>query len=324
MISCDLECSEGFEMNDPMSQLSGLAPPPAQPPAKPAVIAVSSQVARGGVGTRALSFALERLGHSVWLVPTVFLPWHTGHGPSTRIQPPEDRFEAALNDLVRLDSLKEVGAIVTGFLGSHAQATAIARFVARAKAAKPDILFVCDPVIGDVGGLYVSRETAEAVRDVLLPMADAATPNVWELGWLTGKPVETTAEVLAAARALGPERVLATSAPAMMRNSIATMLVSREGALMAEHPAFSEAPSGTGDLIAALFTAGLLSGASAEAVLVRATASTYEVVARSVKAGADELLFVAEQESLVRPAANIHVRRLAEVSGRRAPSPVIR
>ena len=50
-----------------------------------AVIVVSSHVARGSVGNRAAVFALETLGHPVWAVPTVMLPWHPGHGRATRI-----------------------------------------------------------------------------------------------------------------------------------------------------------------------------------------------------------------------------------------------
>ena len=36
-----------------------------------AVIAISSHVARGSVGNRAMVFALERLGFEVWAVPTI-------------------------------------------------------------------------------------------------------------------------------------------------------------------------------------------------------------------------------------------------------------
>ena len=52
---------------------------------KGAIIVISSHVVRGTVGNRAAVFALETLGHPVWAVPTVILPWHPGHGPSRRI-----------------------------------------------------------------------------------------------------------------------------------------------------------------------------------------------------------------------------------------------
>ena len=66
---------------------------------KAAVIAVSSHVVRGTVGNRAMVFALESLGHPVWSVPTVTLPWHPGHGPATRLVPGPEQFSAFIEDL---------------------------------------------------------------------------------------------------------------------------------------------------------------------------------------------------------------------------------
>ena len=73
-----------------------------------AVIVISSHVARGSVGNRAAVFALETLGHPVWAVPTVLLPWHPGHGPATRIVPDADQFSAFMKDLERAPWLGEV------------------------------------------------------------------------------------------------------------------------------------------------------------------------------------------------------------------------
>ncbi len=54
----------------------------------------------------------------------------------------------------------------------------------RRRAAGPAVL--CDPVIGDHGGLYVPEAVATAIRDRLMPLATLATPNRFELAWLTG------------------------------------------------------------------------------------------------------------------------------------------
>eukprot|EP01037_Dinobryon_pediforme_P024174 gene24174-25886_t len=67
---------------------------------KPAVIVVSSLVSRGSVGGRGAVFALERLGHRVWFVPTVWLPWHPGHGRATRIVTPAADFAGVIDDLI--------------------------------------------------------------------------------------------------------------------------------------------------------------------------------------------------------------------------------
>ena len=48
------------------------------------VLSISSHVARGSIGNRAMVFALESLGFTVIAVPTVLLPHHPGHGPGSK------------------------------------------------------------------------------------------------------------------------------------------------------------------------------------------------------------------------------------------------
>ena len=156
------------------------------PDAPRAVIVISSHVARGSVGNRAAVFALETLGFPVWAVPTVILPWHPGHGRATRIVPPLDQFTALMADLERAPWLGEVGAVLSGYLGEAGQAEAVASLVAAVKARTPDAVYICDPVMGDSGGLYVPEPTAAAMRDRLMPIADIATPNRYELEWMAG------------------------------------------------------------------------------------------------------------------------------------------
>lgn len=282
---------------------------------RPAVIVLSSFVARGSVGARA-AFALERLGHRVWTLPTVILPWHPGHGRAHRMALPESDFAALCADLARAPWLSEVGGVITGYLGSAGQADAAAQLVAAVKAANPAALHLADPVIGDfnvsgAGGLYVPEPVAVAQRDRLVAIADVATPNRFELGWLTGQPVETLTEITVAARALGPKRVVVTSAPALMAGKIAAALVTASEAIVAENQLIEGAPNGTGDLFAALLLSRLIGGASDEAALAAASASTFEVIVRSVKAGARELELVEEQDALVHPMAMVDIRRLA-------------
>lgn len=286
------------------------------PAGRPAVVVLSSLVARGSVGGRAVVFALERMGFPVWFLPTVLLPWHPGHGRASRHVPPADAFAALAADLARAPWLGEVGAVLTGYFGSAEQVEAAASLVAAIKAARPDALYLCDPVIGDQkpdgsGGLYLPEATAIAIRDRLMPLADIATPNRFEAGWLSGLPVGSTAEAIAAARALGPGTVLVTSAPAMMHRSVATLLVEATRCLQAEHPLVEGAPNGTGDLLAATFLARRLDGMTSEAALPRALGAVFEMVARSVRAGSDELVLAAEQDTILHPMAQVTVRAIA-------------
>ena len=283
-----------------------------------AVIVISSHVARGTVGARAATLALEALGRPVWAVHTVTLPWHPGHdfrrGETVRLVPPTDGFERLLDDLSAAPWLPEVGAVLTGYMASAEQVEAVARFVEGLQAR--GVTYVCDPVMGDAapgetGGLYVPEPVADVVRDRLVPLADIATPNRFELRWLAGRsePFETNGEIVAAARALGPREVLVTSALPVMRGATGNLLVG-ESTWMAEHRALPAAPNGTGDLTAALFTHHRLAGAAPRHGLERTTASTFEIVARSVRANSDELLAEGDRGSFVRPMAPVNVREV--------------
>ncbi len=54
--------------------------------------------------------------------------------------------------------LGEIDAVLTGYLGEAEQAAVILDAVERIKAANPKrAIFVCDPVLGDDGKLYVER-----------------------------------------------------------------------------------------------------------------------------------------------------------------------
>jgi pyridoxine kinase len=275
-----------------------------------AVIVISSHVARGSVGNRAAVFALETLGHPVWAVPTIILPWHPGHGRATRIVPDAEKFAALMKDLENARWLGEVGAVLSGYLGDAGQAQAVASLVAAVKARNPRALYVCDPVLGDSGGLYVPVEVATAIRDVLMPIADIATPNRFELEWMSGVELDDLRAVIAAALDAGPRTMLVTSAPAMIAGSTGNLLLTSSEALLAEHRIIDKPPNGLGDLTAAVYLARLLAGQPVAKALQSTTATVFEILARTAKRGGDELQLETDAESLSHPMAMVQLRHL--------------
>lgn len=275
-----------------------------------AVIVISSHVVRGSVGNRAAVFALETLGFPVWAMPTVVLPWHPGHGPSTRLTFSESDFDKAIDDLIRAPWLGEVKAVLTGYFGNAAQPRSVARLIKTLKEKNPDLLYVCDPVMGDLGGLYIPLPTAEAIRDELIPLATIATPNRYELAWLSGAPLETNNAIMDAAIGLGPPRILVTSAVPMMAGGTGNLYLSGRHALLAEHRIIDNPPNGLGDLLGALFLGRILAGMDEEKALQLATASVFEILARTAKRGGDELTLETDASSLSSPMAMVQMRRL--------------
>ena len=275
-----------------------------------AVIVISSHVVRGSVGNRAAVFALESLGFPVWALPTVVLPWHPGHGPSTRLTFGESDFDHAIDDLIGAPWLSEVKAVLTGYFGNAAQPHSVARLVRALRHHNPDLLYVCDPVMGDVGGLYIREETAVAIRDELLPLASVATPNRYELEWLVGARLSTNAEIMEAALSLGPSRMLVTSAVPMMAGGTGNLYLSGKHALLAEHRLIENPPNGLGDLTSALLLARLLAGVPEERAVQLTTASVFEILARTAKRGGDELTLESDASSLSTPMAMVQMRHL--------------
>ena len=282
---------------------------------RPAVISISSHVVRGTVGNRAAAFALESLGFPVWAVPTVTLAWHPGHGPSTRIVPPSEPFAAMMMELAEAPWLGEVGAVLTGYFGATDQIEPVAKLIEAVRRKNPKALFLCDPATGDGGRLYQPPETLQAILHRLMPLADIATPNRFELEFLTGLELSDNRELIEAASALGPRTVIVTSAFGMLRGGTGNLLVDDRETMLAEHRLMDNAPKGVGDLTAAVFLARILSGASLEKALQATTATVFELLARTTKRGADELTLETDLDSLKHPMAMVQMRRL----GRSAP-----
>ena len=200
--------------------------------------------------------------------------------------------------------------IVSGYLATPAQALTVRRIVETVKVANADALYLCDPVIGDAGNLYVGAALAEAIRDALLPLADIATPNAFECSWLAGATDASEADVAVLARSLPSPATLITSAPALMRGAIGNLLVTGSETILFEHPQLATPVKGTGDLLAALLLARRLGGQDWPKATEMAISSVFEIVAGTAKAGGDELMLAELQDSLIHPHAPINVRRM--------------
>ncbi len=278
---------------------------------KPAVIVISSHVARGSVGNRAAVFALEAFGFPVWAVPTVVLPWHPGHGPSTRLEHDRERFDKFMDDLSNAPWIGEVGAVLTGYMANEDQVSSVARLIKNLKQRDPSILHLCDPVIGDNGGLYVPEQTAIAVRDHLVPQCDIATPNSFELAWLSAEEeLSNLGATVKLAEALVPDTVFATSVPANEQGLTGNLLATQEQVWGAFHPVVSDPPNGPGDLTAAVFLAHQLSGESVSLSLSKTTASVYEILIKASSRGSDELALESDMTSLLNPETDVPVSLL--------------
>jgi pyridoxine kinase len=240
------------------------------------VLAISSWVAAGHVGLSAATPALQALGAEVIGLPTVMLSNHKAFGAVAGGATPPERLDAMLDAVKANGWLARLDAVLTGYLPSAAHVAAAERAIAAARAASPGARVVVDPVLGDdPGGLYLPAEVAAAVRDRLVPRADALTPNRFELAWLTGAEADDLAGAVAAAKRLRASadvaRVIVTSPPAGP-GVTGALVVDADGARLHRTPRLADVPHGTGDVFAALIAGGATPGAAVGMVAALARA----------------------------------------------------
>jgi pyridoxine kinase len=234
----------------------------------------------GHVGLAATVPALQSLGHEVWALPTVLLASRPGLGRLQRYEMPQPELAAMLAALEADGCWPTLASVFTGYFPSAASVHVVADAIARIKQANPSLLVCVDPIIGDAGLLYVAQETAEAIRDRLIPIADIATPNLFELTWLTGLRAESPVEVVQAACKLGPPTVAVTSA-SHTDAGVGTLLVVRGAISEHQSRTRSAIPNGAGDVLAGLFLGRLLQHEPPEAALAASLISLDRVLAAS-------------------------------------------
>jgi len=279
----------------------------------PTVLSVQSRVAYGHVGNAASVFPLQRLGCEAWALDTVAFSNHTGHGRWRGSAVPAAQLAELFAGIADLGILPEIDAVLSGYLGDAATGPVLLDIVAQVRAANPEALFCCDPVIGDVDtGPYVTAGIAEFFRDEALTLADVVTPNRFELEYLTGERIGGVGQAAEAAAALqesGPGIVLLTSLDA--DPSTVTMLAAGpDGAWAVETPRLPVELNGCGDVTAALFLGHLLGGAVLPDALSLTASAIFAVIETTQRLGRYELALVASQEELVAPTRRFTPSRL--------------
>lgn len=280
-------------------------------------LSLQSHVAYGYVGNRAATFPLQRLGHEVWAVNTVEFSNHTGYGAWKGRAAPAEQVADIVHGIEALGMLPKCDALLTGYVGDAALADVVLQTAAKVRAANPNAIWCCDPVLGDTDtGIYVRPGIDTFFRERAIPAADLITPNHFELEHLTGAKVTTMPEALAAVRTLlkGPRLALLTSliradAPA---GQIEMLAVTADAAWRIATPliGFDIMPNGTGDMVAALFTAHWLQDRSIGSALEKAAASVFAVLETTQAMGERELQIVAAQDRLVAPPRRFAAERL--------------
>jgi pyridoxine kinase len=271
------------------------------------ILSIQSHVVYGHVGNSAAVFPLQRLGREVWPLMTVQYSSHVGHAGWRGRAFDAAMIDDCLSGLEAIGVLPRCGGLLTGYLGKVEIGEAALRALDRVRAANGDATYACDPVIGDVGpGVYVAAGVGEFFRDRALPLATIATPNAFELEWLTGEPVDSlqaARRAIAALRARGPRVLVATSlqlddTPA---GALDILAGDESGLWRVRTPNLPISVNGSGDVFAALFFHHWLETRETREALSRAASSVYAIVKATLDSGLRELNLISAQAEFTNP-----------------------
>eukprot|EP01063_Lacrimia_lanifica_P017877 TRINITY_DN24863_c0_g1_i1.p1 TRINITY_DN24863_c0_g1~~TRINITY_DN24863_c0_g1_i1.p1 ORF type:complete len:310 (+),score=121.78 TRINITY_DN24863_c0_g1_i1:86-1015(+) len=300
------------------------------------VLSVQSHVVHGYVGNRCAAFALQLLGFEVDVLNTVQFSNHTGYPAvkGTRLGG-EDLKELAMG-LVENKLAAGYTHFLTGYIGSVEFLQHVSNVLATLRAQSPRLKYICDPVMGDNGRLYVSKEMVPEYRK-LIALADVVTPNQFEAELLSGMEIASMADahrVCAYFHDMGIQRVVLTSVELAERPGIIFVIGSDAGAsrYVVEVPKLDCYFTGTGDLMAALLLgrgelepslqAALATTVSTVQDVITTTQANYEArraasavplddpSAKAEMLNAKELCLVKARTSIMTPSASFHATLL--------------
>jgi pyridoxine kinase len=278
------------------------------------ILSLQSAVAYGHVGNSAAVFPLQRLGFEVWPVNTVLFSNHTGYGAWRGRLVDLAWVEEIVEGIADRGAIPRTRAVLSGYLGDPSLGEAVLRTVARVRAERPDMLYTCDPVMGDEGrGFFVRPGIPEFFRERAVPAADIVTPNQFELAWLAATAIASLDDALAAAakvRATGPKIVVGTSLLLGGEDELGILADSEAASRIIWTPRLPVTLNGTGDAFTALFLGNWLKTGDLALTLENAVAAMYALVEATHEAGSRELELIAAQDQLVAPQRRFTAQRV--------------
>ncbi|GLT28836.1 hypothetical protein SLA2020_037400 [Shorea laevis] len=177
------------------------------------VLSIQSHTVQGYVGNKSAVFPLQLLGYDVDPINSVQFSNHTGY-PTFKGQVLNGQQLWELIEGLAANDLLYYTHLLTGYIGSVSFSNTVLEVVDKLRTINPNLIYVCDPVMGDDGKLYVPQELIPIYREKVVPVASMLTPNQFEAELLSGLRITSEADGREACKSLhaaGPSKVVITS-----------------------------------------------------------------------------------------------------------------
>ncbi|XP_024031888.1 pyridoxal kinase isoform X2 [Morus notabilis] len=312
-----------------LSGISEMAPPIlslALPSETGRVLSIQSHTVQGYVGNKSAVFPLQLLGYDVDPINSVQFSNHTGY-PTFKGQVLNGEQLWELIEGLEKNDLLYYTHLLTGYIGSVSFLNTVLEVVRKLRSVNPKLTYVCDPVMGDEGKLYVPLDLVSVYREKVVPVASMLTPNQFEAELLTGNRIDSESkgrEACNILHAAGPSKVVITSI-----NIDGSLLLigshDKEKGKPSEQfkimiPRIPAYFTGTGDLMTALLLgwtnkypdnlekAAELAVSSLQALLQR-TLSDYKRAGHDPQSSSLEIRLIQSQEDIRNPQVNFKAER---------------
>eukprot|EP01127_Copromyxa_protea_P017073 TRINITY_DN5169_c0_g1_i2.p1 TRINITY_DN5169_c0_g1~~TRINITY_DN5169_c0_g1_i2.p1 ORF type:complete len:250 (+),score=39.76 TRINITY_DN5169_c0_g1_i2:1-750(+) len=157
------------------------------------VLSLQSHVVSGFVGNKCASFALQTLGIDIDTINTVQFSNHTGYATFKGQALAPELMKSVYEALVENNLTFSTSHVLTGYINNPAVLSVILHIVKDLRTRNPNLVYACDPAMGDNGKLYpsITEEMISAYKTQLLPEVTYLFPNQTECQFLTDIPLQT-------------------------------------------------------------------------------------------------------------------------------------
>jgi len=299
----------------------------------PQVLSIQSHVISGYVGNKAAVFPLQVLGLEVHSINSVKFSNHTGYGNWKGNVLNSSELKDLMTGLEN-NKLDEFSHILTGYVGSFSFLEQLSISIQQLKCKNPNTVYLCDPVMGDNGHLYVPKELLYIYRDKLIPLADIVTPNQFEAELLTETKIQNDADAIESMKMLhnmgAKTVVISSSVLGSTEDCFSAFGSTRDGndgpleVWKIDIPRIPHLFTGTGDLFAALLLAWMhRSKGNLSTSMEKSIGTLQEVLRRTARYAEDqvaqgkpygvkilELRLIQSKEDIENPPTSIKAVRL--------------
>lgn len=273
------------------------------------VLSIQSSVVYGHVGNQAATLPMQLSGINVWPFYTVQFSNHTQYGKWKGMSIPFGELSSIIDGIDELGKLQQCDALLSGYLGDKQHCEEIKYALKKIKKHNPNVIYFCDPVMGDSQKGCIVTEGVEAFfTDDALQLADIIGPNIYELGIMSGRKIQSFEDVINAAKQLvksGIKKVLVKHLGPFScdEEMFEMLLVTQEQVLHIARPLykFSKQPVGVGDLICSVMLASLLNGFDDKQALERTTSIVDAVMRLTQEQKSYELCLIEARHQIMYP-----------------------